>query len=120
LLDRHCIRCHDGSEGPDKNPLVLTGERTGHFSKSYDNLRPYLRWPSYDAVTRPGELGADASPLSAILTGERHRQYVQLADSDLRLIYLWLDAQVPFYGTDEEDALGAQVRGAAILPPRMQ
>ena len=26
VLDRHCVRCHDGSTGPDKSPLVLTGE----------------------------------------------------------------------------------------------
>ncbi|MBE3068635.1 MAG: hypothetical protein IMZ66_00200, partial [Planctomycetes bacterium] len=26
VLDRHCVSCHDGKEGPDKSPLVLTGE----------------------------------------------------------------------------------------------
>jgi hypothetical protein len=120
LLDAHCVRCHDGSEGSDKSAPVLTDAWTGHFSQSYDNLLPYLRWPSYDAVTRPGELGADASPLAAILTGDSHRRHIQLPDSVLRIFYLWLDAQVPFYGTDEEPHLAGQRRGEAIPPPELQ
>lgn len=120
LLDAHCVRCHDGMPGPDKSPLVLTGEEEGPFSRAYVNLRPYLKWPSYDAVTRPGELGADASPLAAILAGEPHGRYVRLPESVLRVFYLWLDAQVPFYGTDEEPHLLAQRRGEAIPPPALQ
>ncbi len=120
ILDRHCVRCHDGSTGPDKAPPILTGEPAGRFSKSYEALKPYLRWPSYDGPTRPGELGADSSPLSAILTGQKHRQHVELPDRDLRLIYLWLDAHVPFYGTYEEDALEAQRQGLAVSPPLLQ
>jgi hypothetical protein len=120
LLDAHCVRCHSGAEGKDQSQLLLTGESTGHFSRSYENLRSYLNWPSYDAVTRPGQLGADSSPLSAVLTGEQHRQHAQLPDSALRVIYLWLDAQVPFYGTDEEPHVTAQARGEAIPPPELQ
>jgi hypothetical protein len=120
LLDRHCIGCHDGGEGPDKSPLILTGELAGRFSRSYENLRPYLRWPSYDEVTRPGQLGADSSPLSGILTGEEHGKYVQLPDSVIRTFYLWLDAQVPFYGTDQSEDLAAQRQGEAIRPPELQ
>ena len=111
---------HDGSAGPDKSPLVLTGEREGPFSKSYENLKPYLRWPPPDAVTRPGEVGADASPLSQILTGEKHRQYVELPDEDLRRFYLWLDAHVPFYGTYEEEDLRSQRLGLAVPSPPLQ
>jgi hypothetical protein len=65
-------------------------------------------------------LGADASPLSAILVGQKHRKHVDLPERDLRLIYLWLDAHVPFYGTYEEDALAAQQRGLAVSPPALQ
>jgi len=99
---------------------VLTGEGTGAFSKAYDNLRPYLSWPSYDAVTRPGQLGADTSRLTAILTGEEHGRHVRLPDAVLGVFYLWLDAQVPFYGTDEAAALAAQRRGEAIPLPALQ
>ena len=32
ILDRHCVRCHDGSTGADKAPPVLTAEPAGRFS----------------------------------------------------------------------------------------
>ena len=123
VLDRHCVRCHDGSAGPDKSPLVLTGEPAPEspFSLSYENLKPYVRWPSYDApASRPGQAGADLSPLVGLLAGEKHGQYVKLPDADLRAIYLWLDAQVPFYGTYEEEELVAQKLARAVPPPPLQ
>ncbi|MBI5383553.1 MAG: hypothetical protein HZA90_02580 [Verrucomicrobia bacterium] len=123
VLDRHCVRCHDGSSGPDKSPLVLTGESApkSPFSRSYESLKPHVRWPSYDApATRPGQAGADLSPLSALLTGEKHRKYVEVPDEDLRKVYLWLDAHVPFYGTYEEHDLVAQRLGHAVPPPPLQ
>jgi hypothetical protein len=120
ILDRHCVRCHDGSEGPDKSGPVLTAEFVGPFSKSYDDLRPYLRWPSPDDVTRSGKTGADASPLSQILVSEKHRKHVVLPDEELRTFYLWLDAHVPFYGTYEELDLESQRRGLAVAPPPLQ
>jgi hypothetical protein len=120
ILDQYCVRCHDGLVGPDKSQPVLTGELTGEFSKSYENLQPYLRWPSPDAVTRPGQLGADASPLTGILTAEKHRGYVELPDEYLRIFSLWLDAHVPFYGTYETSDLEAQRLGLPVLPPALQ
>jgi hypothetical protein len=121
VLDRHCVGCHDGTAGPDKGPLDLSGAAEGTFSVAYKSLRPFVQWPSYDAAaTRPGELGADLSPLSAILTGEPHRRRVELPDEHLRILYLWLDAQVPFYGTYEENDLAAQRLGLPIPPPPLQ
>ncbi len=120
LLDRSCVRCHDGTEGADHSALVLTGAATEQFSRSYENLLPYLRWPSPDEVTFPGQLGADTSPLSAILTGTSHRRYVELDDRDLRTIFLWLDAHVPFLGSYEIDDIRAQRAGQRIAPPRLQ
>lgn len=92
----------------------------GRFSKSFNNLKPYLRWPSPDTVTRPDEAGADSSPLTQILTGEEHRQYVEVPAEHLRTFYLWLDAHGPFYGTYEEKDLEAQKRGLAVSPPLLQ
>ncbi len=120
LLDRYCTRCHDGTTGPDKSDLRLTGEPTKFFSRSYENLKPFLRWPPPDEVTRPGQLGADTSPLAAILTDDKHREYVQLPPADLRTFYLWLDAHVPFFGSYEVEDLRAQRLGQAIVPPRLQ
>jgi hypothetical protein len=45
---------------------------------------------------------------------------VSLPDADLRTFYLWLDAQVPFYGSYEESDLAAQRLGQAVPPPRLE
>jgi hypothetical protein len=121
VLDRHCVRCHDGSAGPDKSPLVLTGaaEPKSPFSGSYEGLKPYVRWNGA-SVTRPGQAGADLSPLAAVLAGEQHGKYVKLPDAELRAVYLWLDAHVPFYGTYEEEDLESQRLGRAVPPPPLQ
>jgi len=119
VLDEHCTGCHDGSTGPDKSTLVLTGEPDGRFSKSYNSLKPYLRWPSH-TITRPGKLGADISPLTAILTGPTHRKYAELPDEQSRSLYIWLDSNVPFFGTYEEKDLQAQRLGLAVAPPPLQ
>lgn len=123
VLDRHCVRCHDGSTGPEKSNLVLTGEPDGNkalaWSKSYVNLKPYLGLAML-TVSRPGEATADRSKLAAILTGEKHGKYVKVPDRDLRILYLWLDANAPFCGTYEEEDLHAQKLGQAVPPPRLQ
>ena len=98
---------------------MLLGESDGQFSKSYNSLKPYLRWPS-DTVTRPGRLGADISPLTAALGGDTHRKYVELPDEQRRVLDFWLDSNVPFFGTYEEKDLPAQRLGLAVLPPRLQ
>jgi len=123
VLDRLCVRCHDGSIGPDKSKLVLTGEPLNNqplaWSKSYVNLKPYLGLAML-TVSRPGQITADRSKLAAILTSQTHRKYVEVPDNELRILYLWLDANAPFYGTYEEEGLAAQKLGAAIPPPRLQ
>jgi hypothetical protein len=123
VLDQHCVRCHDGSSGHEKSPIVLTGDPAPEspFSRSYVSLEPYLSWPSYDApASRPGQAGADLSPLANLLVGEKHGKYVKLPDDDLRALYLWLDAKVPFYGTYDEEALEAQRFARAVAPPSLQ
>ena len=123
ILDRHCVRCHDGSPGPDKSALVLNGEPAGKgplaWTRSYVNLEPYLGL-HMPTVSRPGQIGSDRSKLAGILTGEAHGKYVRLPDEDLRTIYLWLDANAPFYGTYEKQGLQAQKLGQAVSPPPLQ
>jgi hypothetical protein len=119
VLARHCVGCHDGTSGEGKAAPALTGEPAGAFTRSYESLKPYLRWPSYDTATRPGQLGADISPLAAILTSEKHRKHVVVPEADLRTLYLWLDAQSPFYGAYGIEDLQAQLHGRAIAPPSL-
>jgi hypothetical protein len=117
VLDRHCVRCHDGQSAPGKSKLALTGEPAGTFTRSYQSLKPHLRWYEWGGAsisqiaTQPGHIGADASPLTAILEDATHRSQVQWADADRRRLYLWLDANVPFYGTYDHGEQLAQREG---------
>ena len=126
VLDRHCVSCHDGTEGPGKSPLVLTGQPQDRFTRSYHNLRAFARWHEWGQdtitpiVTRPGHLGADESPLTRILTDETHAGQVNLPDEDLRRIYTWLDGNAPFYGTYSQAEQDAQLAGQPVPPPAVQ
>jgi len=126
VLDRHCVSCHDGTEGPDKSPLVLTGQRQDRFTRSYWNFRAFARWHEWGQdtitpiVTRPGHLGADESPLTKILTDETHAGQVTLPDEDFRRIYTWLDGNAPFYGTYSQAEQNAQLAGQPVPPPVVQ
>jgi hypothetical protein len=126
VLDRHCVCCHDGGDGPEKSPPVLTGEPSGTFTRSYEGLKPYVRWYEWGGktihpiTTRPGQMGADESPLAKILDDATHAQHVSLSDADRRRIYLWLDGNAPFYGTYDEGSRIAQRKGRAVPPPGVQ
>jgi len=116
VLDARCVRCHDGKaerKGEKSGRTVLTGEPAGSFSRSYHSLRPYVRWYEWGGksisaiVTRPGRIGADASGLTRILADATHAGRMGLTDPERRRLYIWLDANVPFYGSYETAAQGA-------------
>ena len=89
-------------------------------------MRPYLRWyqwtsPSIrDVVSLPGECGADMSPLADIIDDDVHAKALTLSDEDRRTLYLWLDANVPFYGSYDPDEQARQHNGEAIDVPALQ
>lgn len=122
VLDKNCVRCHDGKDGK----LNLTSESEGTFTRSYNSLKPYLRWYEWggatitEIVTKPGLMGADASPLSKILADDIHSKHIQLSASDSERINIWLDGNVPFYGTYEEKAQRAQRMAKTVPPPGLQ
>ena len=127
VLDRHCVRCHDGQEGAQASSLVLTGEPAGQFTRSFESLRPFVRWHEWggnsitETVTRPGHCGSDESPLVAILSDKNHAEPLsQLPLMDLRQLYIWLDANAPFYGTYQQDAQVRQLSGDTVPPPLLQ
>jgi hypothetical protein len=126
VLDRHCVRCHDGQEGPGKSKPALTGEAAKNFSRSYLGLKPYLRWYEWGGAsisqiaTHPGHIGADESSLTRILEDATHRPELRWTDAERRRLYLWLDANVPFYGTYTREEQLAQRQGEAVPPPRAQ
>ncbi|MBR5627282.1 MAG: PD40 domain-containing protein [Thermoguttaceae bacterium] len=123
ILDRACVSCHDGSENgiaPD-----LTGESEEEFSRSYNNLEPYLRWYEWLGKTirrissLPGECGCDMSPLTVILDDENHLN-IGLSPKDRATINFWLDANVPFYGTEDPEDQKRQLNGEIIPIPPVQ
>ncbi len=126
ILDKHCVGCHDGSQGKDKSKIALTGEPAGKFTKSYENLKPFVRWYEWGGasiepiVTRPGRIGADESPLTKVLTDAVHAPHLKLKDAELRRLYLWLDGNAPFYGAYETETRLAQKTGRLIPPPDLQ
>lgn len=126
VLDRYCTRCHDGKEDSGKSKLLLTSEPTKTFSRSYENLKPYLRWYEWGGqsisqiATHPGQIGADASRLMSILNDKVHRPEVQWTDAERRSLVLWLDANVPFYGTYDREEQLAQREGKLVQPPAFQ
>jgi len=87
---------------------------------------PFVRWYEWggktisETVTHPGKCGADQSPLVAVLNDDNHRDYLKLPDRDLRRIFLWLDANAPFYGVYRDAALARQLAGEAVAPPELQ
>ncbi|MBN2313900.1 MAG: hypothetical protein JXM79_08210 [Sedimentisphaerales bacterium] len=126
VLNHHCVRCHDGQAGDLKSSLVLTDEPTEKFTQSYANLKKYVRWYEWGGntiepiITRPGRSGADESPLLKVLSDSTHIEHVHLPDEDLQRLHIWLDGNVPFYGTYEEEQQLAQKNGQAVQPPSIQ
>jgi len=126
ILDKNCVECHDGKPGPDKSKLALTSESAGEFTKSYESLKPYVKWYEWGGasiepiVTRPGKIGADFSPLTRILSDTVHGPAVKFEDEELRRLYIWLDGNAPFYGTYEPEARVAQKNGVSVPPPSLQ
>jgi hypothetical protein len=125
ILDARCLKCHDG-KGEAKARPVLTGEPHRGFSRSYWSLRKYVRWYEWGGasispiVTRPGQIGADASRLTKIFGGADHAKRVKLTDAERRRLYLWLDGNAAFYGRYDAAGQKAQLAGKAIEPPPWQ
>lgn len=126
LLDKHCVRCHDGDTGPNKSQLVLTSEPAGAFTRSYESLKPFVKWYEWGGasiepiVTRPGRIGADVSRLTDIITDPLHGTHVRLSRAEMQRLYIWLDGNVPFYGRYDEGAQLAQRSGQQVGPPMLQ
>ena len=125
ILDRHCIGCHDGSGTDDEKRLDLRGARLGEFSVSYESLKPYARWYEWGEhsieaiVTRPGNMPADVSPLTGILSEHVRGGRIDLSDRDRRTIYLWLDGNASFYGCFSDNERLAQRNGESIPAPTL-
>jgi hypothetical protein len=71
VLDRHCIRCHDGQDRQEAR-LDLTDRMTVFFCASYENLIEERRYGESDWV-RPGKIRRDRIRPGLVPTiGENH------------------------------------------------
>ena len=117
VLDRNCVGCH--RKNPGKAPsLEGTPAANGNrkWFTSYQNLAPkYGFWDYRDALrTTPGQFGARASRLYAML--EKGHHDLQLPPADLHRLTLWLDSCSIFYGVYEKEGGEAQLRGELARP----
>ncbi len=120
VLDRHCVRCHDGK---DPKRSVLTGEPEGAFSKSYNALVPMVSFSAWgrpeqnlEPTTSPMRFGAVASPLTRLL--DQGHGDVRLPPDDEERLITWMDANALFYGTFDPAEQRQQLAGQTIPGPR--
>lgn len=125
VLDRLCVRCHSPPE--PGGGVVLTGERQGRFTVSYNTLAPRVPFSAWggktgdfravnsEPMTRPDFFGARASSLMKLLR-QGHAK-VALTQDDFERLATWMDANALFYGTFDPDGQARQLRGDRIAAP---
>ena len=147
VLDRHCIECHNEREHPKGIDLsgdrtdffsvsydILTRKGTGwadHPERhgSGQPVSPYTSWISTANGSElnvleiePYRWGSPASKLAEIIrTGhpdEDGKPRVDVPDAERRRVYLWIDVNVPYYGTsasNHRERMGSR----RMLPPEL-
>ena len=106
VLDKHCVSCH-GNENPKGN-LVLTGELTPHFSRSYEEL---LKRNTFIVIGEnhpkagnnhylpPKILGSWAAPLAKRITDKTSPCFTNMTPEERIRITTWIDSNGQYYGT---------------------
>jgi hypothetical protein len=104
VLDRHCVRCHDGS-GEERHAFDLTARETRPWMGvplpvSYYNLREHVRHaPIFQYFLRPGSFGSRVSPVTQLLAAGHFE--VKLDSEDWRRLCAWIDCNAPGIGDYE-------------------
>jgi len=111
VLDRHCGRCHHGQD--PQGGVDLSGDRTDWFNVSYDVLtRRWVNWidtrngnEANILQIGPNRWGSPVSRLTPmLLKGHPDKEGKRRVDLDadaLGRVLLWIDLNVPYYGTYE-------------------
>jgi len=124
ILDRHCVRCHDGTESgrPDLRGVEAANRALNHpervakgdtaidgrrrFTESYLSLTARgkqtlrLNWPSSSGVSElipPYAMGSARSAIMAKFGGGHHG--AKPSDAERRVFACWIDLGVPFGGS---------------------
>ena len=108
VLERNCVACHD--KNPGKAPNLKREPIQNHFYASYNALQKYSFFRYGDSYrTIPGQFGAHAAPLIAML--EKGHHDLKLSAEDFHRLTLWQDCVGLFYGVFEKEPGEAQLRG---------
>jgi hypothetical protein len=111
VFDRHCVSCH--SQQKPEGGLILTGELTDLFCRSYENLIHKDLVGYIQEFVGPKPEGRDAmgyapavppytygSHKSRLISAVRAPHYdVQLPREDFIRLVTWVDANAPYYGS---------------------
>lgn len=128
VLDRNCVRCHQGTNPP--KGVSLTGDYTRFFNMSYDHL--VIRTRS-EAVSRSHYTGRGTDrpmvqslhllygimvPFEPLRSGSMvcrlpdffkpEHCKTNVPPSDRRIVYEWIDAMLPYYPTSNYAHLEAK------------
>ncbi|HRT28933.1 MAG TPA: hypothetical protein P5527_03975 [Kiritimatiellia bacterium] len=121
VLDRHCVKCHQGTDPP--KGVLLTGDFTRFFNMSYDHLVTRTRSEEASRAHYTGRaaekpmvqslhlLYGIVKPFALFGSGSfvsRLPEFLQKAHcqtnipaADRRRIYEWIDAMIPYYPTSD-------------------
>jgi hypothetical protein len=135
ILDRHCVRCHDGRT----QKLDLQGTPVRGFSQAYWSLCGGTDFtgegtnpanavkalvPRFGArnqiqVTPPGGMyGARGSRLLRLLRDGHYE--ITFSPEEVHRLAAWIDLNAVFYGTSDADEQARQLRGEPIAMPALQ
>ena len=112
VLDRNCVKCHEENKNnkDQKAPNLGREPIANKFYASYNTLVKFGFTAYGDSYrTRPGQFGARASKLIAML--EKGHHDLKLSDEDFHRLTLWIDCCSMFYGVFEKEPGEAQLRG---------
>ena len=119
------VLCRTGTQG-ERN-WMLHGSPSGAEYDSTRGMSPYVEWiwTINGAETNileiaPRRWGSPASKLAEILRSghpdQNGQPMVNVPDEDRRRVYLWMDLNIPYYGTSSSQHT-AQLGSRHMLPP---
>jgi hypothetical protein len=99
ILDKHCIRCHKGTDAPKRVNLTSDSwSRYGNFSFGYLQLFRRAAHAHNGSGNRPPRsLGSGARTFLTML--RKGHKKVKLSDREMKLLRLWVDCGAHYAGT---------------------
>ncbi|MGL6225339.1 MAG: hypothetical protein ACRC10_01790 [Thermoguttaceae bacterium] len=109
VLDKYCISCHNADVSSEKNGnLILTGEMTTHFNRSYEELMRRKLFPligenhpkaGNNHYIPPYTLGSAKNQLIERLEDPNSPCHLNAPIEDWIRLTTWIDSNGQYYGT---------------------